>query len=99
MPDEDRTRARIELGRKAEELLANETFQAAIAEAQAATFTSWRKTGPEDSARREWLYQQLVAFEAIPAVLRKWSSNGTFEFATLQEGERAKARSVRVDGR
>lgn len=86
VPD-DRARERIERGNRAREIIESDVFKEALAEAQAATFRAWQRTKPGETERREWLFNQMNAFDSVAQVLRIWADSGNFEFVELRARE------------
>lgn len=75
----------ISRGRKARQLLSDETLSEAFEDIKADIWTKFQSSNEGDSAKREQLYFQLKAVELLQIKLSAYDSNGTFEQLKLDK--------------
>jgi hypothetical protein len=88
----DRIEAAIRQGERARVVLENSTVTEAMDHISAQLQKQWRATTSAMTQRREELFHQVAALDAIRAQLRSWQEAGEFEQAKLNKQNERKDR-------
>lgn len=82
----------IDRGRRAAELMENETLEEALTALQDDNHARWLDSHSRDIDGREVLYHQTQAILALRATLRAWVEAAKFEAAKLEKIEQRRNR-------
>jgi hypothetical protein len=80
-----------ERAERAKALLADPTFQEALADLTDGTITQWRATASGSAMLREQLAAEVRALDSIKAKLQGWIDAATFEDRKVERIERRRA--------
>jgi len=82
----------IEQGRAAAALLADADFQAVLADLRARTVSAWRATATLEADKRERLFFEMHALDAIEAAIRARADAGKIEVIRAERREKSPTR-------
>jgi hypothetical protein len=91
----DRVEAILQRGRRAKDVLENETVVEAIDHIADRLQAEWRATNSPMAAHRESLFHQVAAMDAIKRQLTQWAADAAFEQAKIDKQNDRRLRVVR----
>lgn len=85
---EDRAQLALDRGRRADVLMADETFTEAFGEIEARLTEQWRKSADASHEQREALFRQVAALQSVRGQLKAWSEDAKFIAARIEKAQR-----------
>lgn len=85
---EDRVQAQLDRGRRARALLDDATLNEALDEIRGRITAEWQDTAAVSKDKREVLYQQVAAVDALKGQLTRWAEDQVYLSARLEKAER-----------
>lgn len=84
---EDQVQAQIDRGLRAKALLDDPTLNEALLEITARVTAEWQDTAAFSQDKREVLYHQVAAVDALKGQLKRWSEDQIYLAARLEKAK------------
>lgn len=82
---EDRTQLALDRGRRASNLLADETLHEAFRSIEDKLADEWRNSASASQEKREVLFHQVAALQSVRDQLKRWSEDAVFIAAQIEK--------------